>query len=65
MTKKIVVPNKCRVCGCTEETPCDLGEGDRCAWFDFDHTLCDRLACIAAVPLAELEELAILWTAPR
>jgi hypothetical protein len=57
---KVVVPNKCRVCGCTEEMPCDLGECGPCAWLDFDHTVCTNLLCVGAVPLEELEELAIL-----
>jgi len=59
------ISGKCRVCGCTELNPClfDMGPGqplETCIWFDFDHTLCTSLRCVAAVPLEELVDMAIL-----
>ncbi len=30
----------CRVCGCTESTPCVNGAGESCAWADRTQTLC-------------------------
>jgi hypothetical protein len=53
----IVVPGKCRVCGCTDETPCRDDDGNPCAWVDVEHTLCDKLDCIAQVPMSELEKM--------
>jgi hypothetical protein len=53
----IVEPEKCRVCGCTELKPCDLGDGDLCAWVDFDHSLCSNPQCVAVIPLGELLEM--------
>ncbi len=35
----------CRVCGCTETTPCADAAGDACAWANTDMTLC---TCCAA-----------------
>lgn len=43
----------CRVCGCTETTPCNLGKSNEaadwrsCGWADLAHTLCDNPACCA------------------
>jgi hypothetical protein len=55
---EIVIPEKCRVCGCTEETPCaiedDEGNVAPCCWIDFDHTLCSNPHCWAVVPLNDL-----------
>jgi len=36
-------PGVCRVCGCTDETPC-LSEGWPCAWANKEHTLCTACA---------------------
>lgn len=53
---EVVISGVCRVCGCTEAAPCIDMEGDfRCAWVDAEHTLCDKLTCIAQVPLEVLE----------
>lgn len=41
----------CRHCGCTENTPCRLGEHGCCAWADED--VCTNPTCLAA---AELEK---------
>ena len=56
MKTEIVIPGKCRVCGCTETTPCHLEDGP-CAWFDREKTLCTNLLCIGAVPMSVLEQL--------
>lgn len=48
---------KCRVCGCTDATPCVDEMGRRCAWMDLEHTLCDNTQCIGATPLQVLEEM--------
>lgn len=69
----ILVSGKCRICGCTQETPCIFpddpypelrdafnvaAEGElTCAWMDFDKTLCTNLRCIALTPLAILIEM--------
>jgi len=59
----------CRVCGCTEEKPCQVsidvvGEDERtivqtyagtCWWVDEAHTLCNSVRCIGEVPLEVLE----------
>lgn len=59
----------CRVCGCTEARACVLapelheGFGDgpvTCSWIDPDGTLCSNPACVAEIPLAELEALCAL-----
>ena len=59
MSSQLSILGRCRVCGCTEASPCNV-EGEACAWFDFDRTLCTNFRCIGAVPLEELEELTIL-----
>ncbi len=51
-------PGRCRVCGCTENTPCSLGAGFLCWWVDADHTLCSAPACLAVVPIDELDAAA-------
>lgn len=48
----------CRVCGCSELEPCDLGAGFMCWWVDAAHTLCSAPRCLAVVPLRELETAA-------
>lgn len=48
----------CRVCGCSELEPCDLGAGFMCWWVDAAHTLCSSPRCLAVVPLRELETAA-------
>jgi hypothetical protein len=53
--KRIAVPGSCRVCGCTEECACILGDGLACWWIDELHTLCSAPRCLAVIPLAELE----------
>ncbi len=55
---EIYTPGRCRVCGCTEETACDLGAGFLCWWVDADHTLCSAPKCLAVVPMDELDEAA-------
>jgi hypothetical protein len=60
----VYVPGVCRICGCTELSPCifeaDFLEGNerpellRCSWMDAGRTLCSNLHCVAQVPLDEL-----------
>ena len=33
-------PGVCRICGCTENTPCEHADGRPCSWFEEDLTLC-------------------------
>lgn len=47
----------CRVCGCTDSTPCVEENGMTCVWIDADHTLCDNLECLAQVPMSEILQL--------
>jgi hypothetical protein len=42
------VPGMCRHCGCTEDSPCRLSEGDTCCWFNRERTVCSSPACIKA-----------------
>lgn len=56
-TPKVVTPGVCRVCGCTELTPCRGEDNLPCTWVDEDRTLCDNLECIAQVSLGELEAM--------
>ena len=45
----------CRVCGCTENSPCVMGSDfETCAWIDEQQTLCSNPRCVAKVQLAEL-----------
>lgn len=47
----------CRICGCTDKTPCVDEFENPCAWIDAEHTLCDNLDCIARIPMSELEAM--------
>jgi len=50
----------CRICGCTETTPCyvihngDDAESFPCSWVDVAETLCSNPRCVAEVPMDEL-----------
>jgi len=41
------VPGTCRYCGCPGDS-CTLANGDKCAWFDSDRTVCTRSGCMRA-----------------
>jgi len=50
---------RCRVCGCTDETPCcvaieEVGTAP-CWWIDARKTLCSNPECLAVVPLEQIE----------
>jgi len=51
----------CRICGCTESTPCAIEMGDEeetlgaCWWIDARKTLCSNPKCLAVVPLEQIE----------
>lgn len=49
----IVTPGVCRICGCTETTPCLMGV-EPCAWIDLARTLCSNPRCVAEMSLDEL-----------
>lgn len=34
----------CKLCGCTDDTPCVDGADDACCWVDREHTLCSSCA---------------------
>lgn len=64
-------PGFCRVCKCTEVTPCAIStevdgviELSTCGWLDEDHTLCSNERCIALVPLRVLVEMPIIYRYP-
>ncbi len=61
MSDQILKPGVCRVCGCTEDSPCLLDEGEQgsvpCWWVDRAHTLCSNTSCLAVVPLGTLEQM--------
>lgn len=38
--------DRCRICGCTETTPCIYGGATPCAWTDDSRTLCDNPHCL-------------------
>jgi len=42
------VPDTCRFCRCDESHACRLPDGDACAWFDQERTICSAPACLAA-----------------
>lgn len=71
--KPVLVPGVCRVCRCTDLTPCKITilvaagrskndgfreEDGACSWIDYAHTLCSNLKCIAVVPMDEIAEIA-------
>jgi len=53
----ILCPGECRVCGCTEHTPCVDSRGQPCWWVDQAHTLCSSPTCIGLIPMWQLDEL--------
>lgn len=63
----------CRVCGCTENSPCvlpldpddDPERPTTCAWMDEGRTLCSNLRCVAVTPLDELAEMLDVIEATR
>ena len=57
-SRNVIVPGRCRICGCTEERPCIDPETQMpCGWLDREHTLCDNINCIARVPMSEIETM--------
>jgi hypothetical protein len=65
----VLVPGKCRVCGCTDTTPCEMPEAApglrenslwdaqgffACWWVDESRTLCSNPRCVGVIPLHEL-----------
>jgi hypothetical protein len=57
----------CRICGCTDLSPCVLQEilynrdvmplVGTCSWLDPGHTICTNPGCVAVIPLDELMEI--------
>jgi hypothetical protein len=50
-TDRAPEPGRCRICGCTRITACDVPTdyGSRaCAWTDETKTLCDLPSCLEA-----------------
>ena len=43
-----VVPGVCRYCGCTQDRPCRLHDGDECSWIDGSRTVCSAPGCVCA-----------------
>ena len=37
---------RCRHCGCTEDRPCRLEDGETCVWLDSTRTVCSAPGCI-------------------
>jgi hypothetical protein len=54
----VMVPGKCRACGCDETNPCvivgEQGQMFTCQWIDQERTLCSNLSCVARTDLDEL-----------
>ena len=48
-------PGVCRVCGCTDVSPCQLNETHGCWWIDEAHTLCSNPRCLAVIPLWQID----------
>lgn len=42
------VPGICRRCGCSEDNPCRLADGEPCCWMDCARTLCNNPSCLTA-----------------
>jgi hypothetical protein len=38
-------PGTCRYCGCTEESPCRLSDGDTCSWINRERNVCSAPGC--------------------
>ena len=36
----------CQICSCTAKEPCNLRDGDECAWLDERATLCNNPDCV-------------------
>jgi hypothetical protein len=58
MTREIEA-GKCRRCGCTETTACQLtslitGESFPCSWVDANRTLCSNPRCTVEIPMDDL-----------
>jgi hypothetical protein len=61
------VSGVCRVCGCTDSSPCVISSEftldnnphliATCSWLDPAHTICSNLDCVAVIPLDELIEI--------
>ncbi len=45
------IPGVCRVCGCTEDNPCEHPDHGTCRWVDDDCTLCSHCADLFDDPL--------------
>lgn len=64
-------PGVCRVCGCTENRACIIqwGPGESldtvkaCWWIDAKKTLCSNPACLAKVPLEQIEREILMESA--
>jgi hypothetical protein len=58
----VVHVDRCRICGCTPQTPCMLTDEHgtyECSWMDLDHTLCSSPRCVGALPLKALLQMQI------
>lgn len=60
----VLKPGQCRVCGCTETTPCiilvDEGTEGPCGWLDVEATVCTNPRCVAQIDTDELVQMAML-----
>lgn len=36
----------CRHCGCSEDSPCRLADGEPCSWIDRTRTVCNNPPCL-------------------
>ena len=46
----LLTPGICRVCGCTEFSPCVLvSKETTCGWLDSEHTLCSNPECVGQI----------------
>lgn len=56
----IVLPRRCRICGCTDRQPCfDPARGLACYWWE--PTLCSTCGPLEAMPPPQLQAMLSLW----
>ncbi|MHB8303637.1 MAG: hypothetical protein ACYDC6_12480 [Acidobacteriaceae bacterium] len=46
---KHVFTGFCRVCKCSEATPCTTPTGDACHWWSYDRTVCSNPPCVRSL----------------
>lgn len=48
MSKPTPTIGVCRFCGCTDQSPCRLADGETCVWMNRLRTVCSKWSCAQA-----------------